>query len=52
MPVEQDDISIPHVPLDDVTNLQVARYSITIAIVQRLLVPPTDRTDYYSIPIS
>ena len=45
LPVEQHDVAIPHMSFHNVPNLQVARYGITIAVVQRLLVPATDRTD-------
>ena len=51
LPVEQHDVAVAHVSFHNITNLQIARYSITVPVVQRLLVPPTDRTDYYSIAI-
>ena len=51
LPVEQHDVAVPHMSLDDVPNLQVASYSITIPIVQRLLVPPTDRTHHDAVTV-
>ena len=35
----------------NVPNLQVARYGITVPVVQRLLVPPTDRTDHDAVAV-
>jgi hypothetical protein len=52
LPVEQHDVAVAHVSFHNIPNLQIARYGITVPVVQRLLVPPTDGTDHNSIPIS
>ena len=51
LPVEQHDVAVAHMSFHNIPNLQVARYGITVPIVQRLLVPPTDRTHHNSIAI-
>ena len=51
LPVEQYNITIPHVSFDDVPYFQVARDGVPVPVVQRLLVPATDRTDHNSIAI-
>ena len=51
LPVEQYNITIPHVSFDDVPYFQVARDGVPVPVVQRLLVAAAHSTDDDAITV-
>ena len=49
--VEEHDVAVAHMSFHNVPYFQIARYGITVPVVQRLLVPATDGTHHDAVTV-